>query len=91
MLRRFCSAVADLLLFSDTDSISLPSCAMFVLGVGVGQVQERFHDCPVLDEESINISRSSPASLLTSKEYDGFSTPRILRLLVIFIFIWGSD
>ena len=64
---------------------------MFVLGTGVGEVEERFHDCPVLDEESIHIPRSFPASLLTSKEYDGFSTPRILRLLVIFIFIWGSD
>ena len=64
---------------------------MFVLGVGVGEVQERFHDCPVLDEEFIDIPRSSPAGLLTSKKYDGSPTPEILRFLVIFIFIWSSD
>jgi len=64
---------------------------MFVLGIGVGEIQKRFHDCPVLDEEFIDIPRSSPASLLTAKEYDGFSTPRIFRLLVIFMFIWGSN
>jgi len=57
-----------LFLFSDTDSISFPRCAMFVLGIGVGEIQKRFHDCPVLDEEFIDIPRSSPASLLTSKE-----------------------
>jgi len=64
---------------------------MFVLRIGVGEVHKRFHDCPVLDDKAIHISRSSPASLLTSKEHDGFSIPRILRLLVIIVFMWGGD
>jgi hypothetical protein len=45
---------------------------MFVLRIGLGEVHKRFHDCPVLDEKSIHISRSFPASLLTSREDDGF-------------------
>jgi len=64
---------------------------MFVLRIGVGEVHKRFHDCPVLDEKSIHIPRSFPASLLTSREDDGFSTPSILRLLIIFMSIWGRD
>jgi len=64
---------------------------MFVLRIGVGEVHKRLHKSPVLDEKSIHIARSFPSSLLPSKEHDGFSIPRILRLLIIFMLIWGRD
>src|SRR5262245_53507201 len=80
-----------LLPFSSTYSIPLPSCAVFVLRIGLCEVQHGFHDGPVLDEEFPHIPGSAPASFLTSKEYDGSSTPKIFRFLVIFICVWGRD
>ena len=46
---------------------------------------------PVLDDEFPHIPGSAPASLLTSKEDNGVAIASILRLLVIFIGIWGRD
>ena len=86
------ATIAALLLpFSCTYSIPLPCGAMFVLRIGLGEVQEGIHVGPVLNEEFPHISRSALASFLTSKEDDLFSTAGILRLLVIFIGVWGRD
>src|SRR5262245_22906394 len=80
-----------LLPFSHTDSIPLPSWAMLVWLISLCEVQEVLHDGPVLDEECPHIPRPSPASLLTSKEYDGFPAARILWFLVILFGIWCRD
>ena len=50
---------------------------MFVLAIGLCEVQEGLHDGSVLDDEFPYIARPSSASFLTSNEYDGFSTATV--------------
>ena len=64
---------------------------MLVLCSGLGKVQEWIHDGPILDEQFQYIAGSFPASFLTSKEDDVFSTVGILRLLVILMSTWSRD